>query len=101
MPGEKPTERHSAGRDLALPQHAAELVQRQVRLLGRHGEQDRLVILQRRGTAAARLGRGLAADLPALHPADRRTDAHLEPCRRGMPRLPRFDRFDHPLAQIL
>src|ERR1700693_6371662 len=45
---EKPPNRDPAGLDLADPQHGAELVQRQVRLLRRQGEQYRFVILQRR-----------------------------------------------------
>jgi hypothetical protein len=67
VPAEKPPNRYPAGGDLALLQRGAELVQCQVWLLARQAEQYRLVISQRRITAAARLGRDLTTCPPALH----------------------------------
>jgi hypothetical protein len=101
MPPEEAAHRDPACHDLALAQNRAEFVQRQVRLLADQGEQGGLMLLQRRGAAASRLGRYRARRLPALHPADRRADAYLELPRRRMTRLAPGDRPDNPFAQVL
>ena len=47
-----------------------------------------------------RLGRYTSGFVPALHPFDSRTGAHLKPFGRLTSRRTRFDRVKHTLAQV-
>ena len=79
----------------------ADVIERQVRLLGDKIEQPLLMLVQRRAAmAGARLGLDAAGRRPALDPANRRRGTDVEQTCR-LPRAVTFlDDSDDPLPQV-
>src|SRR5262245_13325272 len=84
------------------PQPRADLVERQIRLLGDECEQPLLMLPERRaGVAGARLCRDATSLGPALDPADRRRGADLEQSCRLPCTLAILDDRNHAFPKII
>jgi hypothetical protein len=99
--GEQPPDRAAAAGDPSLAHCHDDFIQRQIRLLTNQRQQPVGVLLQRRDASPNRFGREASSFLPALHPFDRRTRAHLKTFSCLAPRRARFNGFKHTFAQVL
>src|SRR5439155_24860793 len=99
-PSEKPPHRAAAASDPSFAHRRDDLVQRHVRLLGNQRQQKFCVLLQRRGAAAAWLGRNASGLLEALHPNYHHAGA--EPIAFGSlpPRGTALNLFNHSATQV-
>ena len=94
----EPPYRDAAAGDPPLAHRRDDLIQRQIRLLDNQRQQKVRVRFQRRDAAPAWLGRDASGRLPALHPLDRRTGAHVKPFGRLAPRRAGFNCVHNSLA---